>query len=288
MIRANALPRLFIGSSAEALDVAYAIQENLEFDAETTVWSQGFFNPSANALNELMVGLARFDFAAFVFAPDDTVRMRGREHAAVRDNVIFELGLFFGALGMQRCFFVAARSHIPLHLPTDLLGVAPLTFSSQRSDGNLVAALGPACNRIRRMFRMEIRKSEPPPAATPGTDYRLRTIQEYVDAWDGPEYRRSRENIRYVTLDPYSDEFAAQRPDVERIFAFLEGLSDAVLEHAVDEGEAREKFERSILSFWPVAATMLAPPNHVDEWWDPPPKLAMLCARWKASVQSQR
>lgn len=69
-------PRLFIGSPAEGLDVAYAIQENLEFDTEATVWSQGVFAPTSTALVDLLKIARATDFAAFIFTPDDVRIMR--------------------------------------------------------------------------------------------------------------------------------------------------------------------------------------------------------------------
>lgn len=278
MTNARALPRLFVGSSTEGLQIAYAIQENLEFDGETTVWSQGFFTPAGNALNELIEALIRFDFAAFVFSPDDTVHIRGRTHQAIRDNVIFELGLFFGGLGQRRCFFVVPRDQGPMHLPTDLLGATPLTYSSGRSDGNLVAALGAACNKMRRAFRSEV--NEVRRAGSIPVRYSQMSFQDYVGLWNGPELSQSRSKIREIALDPYSEEFVAQRADLQRVFAFLDGLSEAVLDHAIDEQQAQTVFRQAVVSVWPIAATMLAPPNHADEWWDPPPKLAELYARW--------
>jgi diguanylate cyclase (GGDEF)-like protein len=146
-------PCIFIGSSTEGLEAAYAIQEELEYDAEITVWPQGIFTPSGFTLDDLIRSLHTFDFGVFVFSPDDEIRIRGMKFSRVRDNVIFELGMFISRLGRERCFFIVPREIQTLRIPTDLWGITPLTYDSQRSDGNLRGALGPACNKIRQSIK---------------------------------------------------------------------------------------------------------------------------------------
>jgi hypothetical protein len=147
-------PKLFIGSSSENLDVAYAMQERLERVAEVTVWDQGVFNLSRYNLEALLEALFATDFGAFVFAPDDVTNIRGQERSTVRDNVVFELGLFVGRLGRERSFIVLPRGDQDrIHLPTDLLGLTPAQYVPDREDGNLQAALAPACNAIARNIK---------------------------------------------------------------------------------------------------------------------------------------
>jgi hypothetical protein len=141
-------PNVFIGSSSEGLEVAYALQSNLENDGEITVWTQDVFRPSEFVLESLLKQLDTADVGIFVFSPDDMVVIRGGEHPAVRDNVILEVGLYIGRLGRDRCFIVLPRGSNP-RLPSDLLGVTILNFDGARADGRLEAALGPASSKIR-------------------------------------------------------------------------------------------------------------------------------------------
>jgi tetratricopeptide (TPR) repeat protein len=145
-------PRAFIGSSVEGLNIAYAVQQNLLHDAEITVWSQGVFELSSTTIESLSKVLDSNDFGIFVFSPDDTTKMRESESTSVRDNVLFEMGLFIGKLGRERVFFLIPDSDAP-HIPTDLLGVTPAKFEAKRTDGVIEAATGAACYQIRQQIK---------------------------------------------------------------------------------------------------------------------------------------
>jgi len=141
-------PKVFIGSSTEGLEIARAIQFNLESNAETTVWDQSVFAPSLTLIENIVNIAAAQDFAVLVLTADDLVTSRGSTNLVPRDNIFFELGLFTGQLGRARTFLVYSKDD-NLHLPTDLMGVTAVTYR-RRTDGNLAAALGPACTVIRR------------------------------------------------------------------------------------------------------------------------------------------
>ncbi len=142
-------PRIFIGSSVESLPIADAIAENLEFDAEVTIWRSGTFNLSSNTLDDLILKSKSVDFSAFIFSPDDLAIMRSREQYVVRDNVLFELGLFIGSIGKERCFIIKPRD-VELHFPSDLLGITPTDYDPNRSDDNLTSSLTYASTQIKR------------------------------------------------------------------------------------------------------------------------------------------
>lgn len=160
-------PRAFVGSSVEGLNVAYAVQQNLMHDAEVTVWDQGVFELSSTTIESLTKTLGDNDFGIFVFSRDDLVKIRNKESPAVRDNVLFEFGLFIGRMGRDRVFFLLPTDG-ELHLPSDLLGVTAGRYDPARSDGSMQAATGPACHQIRT--QMKVRGPLPSRAAVSGVD----------------------------------------------------------------------------------------------------------------------
>lgn len=139
-------PRVFIASSTEGLDIAKVINLNLDHVSTNTMWTD-VFQLSSIALPSLVEQTKKNDFAIFVFSPDDGTEMRGTKHSVVRDNVLFELGLFIGALGAERCFVVKPRN-TELHIPTDLLGVTFADYDENRPKTELTAALNAPCTRI--------------------------------------------------------------------------------------------------------------------------------------------
>lgn len=137
-------PTVFVGSSSEAKRVAQYLADELEksgVDCEVTVWSEGVFGVSQYSLEGLVAAAQRADFAVLVVTPDDTVHSRGSESLAPRDNIIFEAGLFMGALGRDRTYLVVQQGDKSrLKLPSDLHGLTWLTYQ-KRTDGNQRAAV---------------------------------------------------------------------------------------------------------------------------------------------------
>ena len=142
--------RIFIISSAEALEIARTIQNAFEYDFIVVVWTDGVFLASWYPIESLERQLDQSDFAIAVAQPDDITLSRGGSSFAARDNVIFELGLFIGRIGRQRSFLVEPRGE-EVKLPSDLSGITALPYKYDPK--NLAATMGPACNRIRAIIR---------------------------------------------------------------------------------------------------------------------------------------
>jgi predicted nucleotide-binding protein with TIR-like domain len=119
-------PRIFLGSSGEQGKLLRAIARGLSDVADVEPWTTTF-NPGRSTLDRLVELSQEVDFAAFVFARDDwtTTDASHSGQASPRDNVVFEAGLFGGALGIRRTFILHAEGS---KLPTDLLGLTSVRY----------------------------------------------------------------------------------------------------------------------------------------------------------------
>jgi hypothetical protein len=122
-------PRIFLGSSGKQAKLVHALTRGLAEVAEVEPWT-AVFNPGVSTLDRLVELTREVDFAAFVFAQDDWTSTpsdaAAQGQASPRDNVVFEAGLFGGALGMRRTFILHAKG---AKLPTDLLGMTAVRYA---------------------------------------------------------------------------------------------------------------------------------------------------------------
>ena len=130
-------PRIFLGSSGEQTKLLQAITRGLEDVADVEPWTTTF-NPGRSTLDRLVELSQEVDFAAFVFAQDDwtTTDASQSGQASPRDNVVFEAGLFGGALGIRRTFILHAQGS---KLPSDLLGLTSVRYDPATSPAEVRA-----------------------------------------------------------------------------------------------------------------------------------------------------
>lgn len=171
-------PSIFIGSSTESLPLARAVKAMFPADAyEVDIWDEDIFDPNiqqgASAygiggvahdkgkaalvaapetatdgdtrpptnLDSLKNFSDIYDFAIFVFVPDDKIVSQTRMHlrtgdplagTGARHNLVFEFGLFLGRIGSKKTFVLADR-HIAEFITnffTDLKGISLCYYES--------------------------------------------------------------------------------------------------------------------------------------------------------------
>jgi hypothetical protein len=112
------------------------------------------FNPGRSTLDRLVELSREVDFAAFVFAHDDWTATDASPsgEAAPRDNVVFEAGLFGGALGIRRTFILHANGS---KLPTDLLGLTTVRYDPDAG----ADAVGAITEKLRKAIEAEGRRA---------------------------------------------------------------------------------------------------------------------------------
>jgi Predicted nucleotide-binding protein containing TIR-like domain len=151
-------PRIFLGSSGKQAKLVQALTRGLAEVADVEPWTT-VFNPGVSTLDRLVELTNEVDFAAFVFAQDDWTSnpsdLTATGQASPRDNVVFEAGLFGGALGMRRTFILHAKG---AKLPTDLLGMTAVRYPEALTAADMRAVnhkLRKAIEEEGRLTRLE-------------------------------------------------------------------------------------------------------------------------------------
>jgi hypothetical protein len=149
---------VFMGSSGEGdkRGILKAIRGRLidEIDRDEVLLEQWTwaFGLGETTIEGLENATQTSDFAVLVMTADDVVQSREKSASAPRDNVVFELGLFMGALGRDRCLILS--EDLPdkpeLKLPSDLLGITTARFKwPGDEDAKAVAlALQGPCHKV--------------------------------------------------------------------------------------------------------------------------------------------
>lgn len=116
-------PSVFVASSSASLPLARRLAERLRPDIAADVWDTQF-KPGDNTLDSLLLFSSLYEFGIFVLSADDLTTTKDKPRYEPRDNVIFELGAFMGAVGRSRAFAVVVDSgdDKDVKLPTDLAG----------------------------------------------------------------------------------------------------------------------------------------------------------------------
>ncbi|WET03966.1 nucleotide-binding protein [Flavobacterium sp. YJ01] len=142
--------KIFIGSSSEELALAEAAKIVLESDFDVVIWNESvwdnaIFKINNNYLNDLIRASLQFDFGILLGTKDDEVNVRGTQYLQPRDNVLFELGLFIGRLGLNNCAFVIDKD---IKVLSDIKGISLCRFETKN-----VSSFNEAIKQTKEFFK---------------------------------------------------------------------------------------------------------------------------------------
>jgi hypothetical protein len=120
-------PRIFIGSSAERMDVLAKVEACLKSIGECQRWANAF-TPNKSNLDSLIRQTLLADFSVLIAMKDDILIKKGTSKEVARDNMIFEFGLFLGTAGIRKAFLLVEEG---IDLPTDLDGITLHKFTGE-------------------------------------------------------------------------------------------------------------------------------------------------------------
>jgi hypothetical protein len=148
MSKTAATTRIFIASSTPNKPVARAFADCLENRGfQATIWDEWVFEQNESTFDGLLRVSREYHYAAVIWGPSDLTTTNGEPISSPRDNVIFEAGLFLGALGRHRVFIAEDRT-ASIKIPSDYNGITCVTYDGSRIERDPQSAVRSACNEI--------------------------------------------------------------------------------------------------------------------------------------------
>ncbi|MEY2598587.1 MAG: hypothetical protein RLZZ142_846 [Verrucomicrobiota bacterium] len=147
----NRLPHLLIRASHESLPYAEALAARIPAEAATArVCSREFFQSECLPIEDLESHLRVADLAALVVPEDERLlRRNAADSGALRDRIVFEVGLLMGALSRHRTLLLLPEG-CTLEIPLALLGITPLLYHP--TVGTADAAILDAAHEIQHIL----------------------------------------------------------------------------------------------------------------------------------------
>ena len=131
--------KVFIGSSSEGAKIADEIRDKINKELgdwlECETWKDGgVFSLNRGTLESLVKASRKYDYGIMLASKDDVLIKRYKVFSTMRDNVLFEMGLYLGSLGLQRAFLI---THDKTALPSDFNGVTVVKYNDKNLKGKI-------------------------------------------------------------------------------------------------------------------------------------------------------
>jgi len=131
--------KIFIGfSQINGLPIANQVKREIENACswiKCEFWSdENVFSLNRDTLNSLIISSKKYEYGIFIATKDDIANKSGSDVYISSDNVIFEIGLFLGSMGIERSFIMIENG---CKLPSDFNGITVPIF--ERDDESSIS-----------------------------------------------------------------------------------------------------------------------------------------------------
>jgi hypothetical protein len=139
--------QVFVGSSSEGRKLAELIIAKLQSAGLHPLPWFDFFKHDRPPIQELEQLTLRASGAVLVATSDDAAIIRHQQWTQARDNVLFEYGLFSGALGRSKCGLLIPDRE-DFRIPSDFLGVACFSHYTEANASEAATALAASLGSV--------------------------------------------------------------------------------------------------------------------------------------------